>query len=93
MDNIRTPLCDNIVEYPPHPPAPPLLDGKDLNAGVRRTIASRLRRREEDLRLFDACRWLAEIAILVVVNNPVKLITRSQITVDDPAYFFDGVQK
>jgi hypothetical protein len=36
---------------------------------IFRHFASRLRLREEDLRLFDACRWLAEIGILGVVKK------------------------
>jgi hypothetical protein len=53
-------------------------------------IANRLQMEENRLLLFDTCNWLVEIGILQTVDNPIKLTPKSQVTVDEPAYFYQG---
>lgn len=53
-------------------------------------LVNRLQMRESSVQLFDSCNWLAEIGILQEVSNPLKLTPKSQVTVDEPAYYYDG---
>lgn len=57
---------------------------------IFRHLASRLLMREDDLRMFDTCKWLVEVNILQEVSSPVKLTSKSRVTVDEPAYYYDG---
>jgi hypothetical protein len=57
---------------------------------VYRHLSNRLLMRHSNLRLFDTCNWLVEIGILQEVNNPVKMTPKSRVTVDEPAYYYDG---
>ena len=53
-------------------------------------IASRLLIEEESLFLFDTCNWLVEIGVLQQVDSPIKLTPKSRVTVNEPAYYYDG---
>jgi hypothetical protein len=53
-------------------------------------LAGRLQMRESSVQLFDSCNWLVEVGILQAVDNPVKLTSKSRITVNEPAYYYDG---
>ena len=74
----------------------PLLDYLTAEGDVRgvsdifRYLAKRLLMRQDNLRLFDTCKWLAEVGILQEISNPVKLTSKSRIAVDEPAYYYEG---
>jgi len=57
---------------------------------VHTHITRRLNLEENRLMLYDTCNWLIEIGLLEEVENPIKLTPKSRVTVNEPAYYYDG---
>ena len=53
-------------------------------------LAPRLQMREISMQLMDTCNFLVEVGVLHEFNNPIKLTTKSHVTVDEPTYFYEG---
>lgn len=57
---------------------------------ISRHFDARLLMESGDFRLIGACEWLVERGVIQKLVAPVKLTLRSRVTVDEPAYFYDG---
>jgi uncharacterized protein len=73
----------------------PVLDYLRDEGGVRSTTELDLYFRKQvqaEWPLSNIYEWLADKGILQKVPNPVRLTQKSQVTVDEAAYYFDGAQ-
>jgi hypothetical protein len=71
----------------------PVLEYLREEGGIRSTTELDLYFRKQvqaDWPLSNIYEWLADKGILQKVPNPVRLTQKSQITVDEAAYYFDG---
>jgi hypothetical protein len=53
-------------------------------------LAPRLQMRETSMQLMDTCNFLVEVGLLQEISLPMKLTTKSRVTVDEPAYYYEG---
>jgi hypothetical protein len=70
----------------------PILEYLKSEGGARSLteIEGHFRKRPDDWPLSIACEWLADRGILQKVSSPVRLHPRSQVVLDEAAYYFDG---
>jgi len=70
----------------------PVLDYLQEAQGIRTTseIEEYFRKQVQDQPLSNIYEWLADKGIIQKVPSPVRLTVKSQITVDEAAYYYDG---
>ncbi|MEZ4725899.1 MAG: nucleotidyltransferase domain-containing protein [Caldilineaceae bacterium] len=70
----------------------PVLDYLHEAQGIRTTseIEAYFRKQVQDQPLSNIYEWLADKGVIQKVPSPVRLTVKSQVTVDEAAYYYDG---
>jgi len=71
----------------------PILDYLGSEGGVRSTseLTAHFRRQVDDMPIGVVLEWLADKGVIQQVSAPVRLHPKSQIALDEAAYYYDGV--
>jgi len=71
----------------------PVLEYLRQEGGIRTTseLSAYFAKQAPDAPLTMACEWLADKGIIQQVPSPVRLTPKSQVVVDEAAYYYDGL--